>query len=448
MRDHIRDKSMLLPLGNLTRQLRRRYLLLWLALLLVALAPVVPAIFLWEQYHRDAAQRELDRYAFDEAEHHLELCLKVRWRSAELHLLAAQTARRRDAYEDAEKHLADCIRLGGMTPTAALERMLLTTQQGEFDREETSLRERTGTDDPDAVLVLEALAKGHVNRFWDSNALECLNELLERQPNHPQALLMRARIWENRARKGEMEREQDALRDYQKAVDRNPSFEAQLGLAGTLYRVGRPWESMLISERLRPLQPTNPSVLLGLARCRYSLHEVDEARRLLDELLEDHPNDAAALLERGLLALHEGQSAEAEKWLRRAVSAAPRYNNEALRSLCRCLEAADKTAQARSCRDELREREAKVLELERSILRANREPSDVALRYQIATELMRQGREQDGVAALFFVLEQQPMHRPAREALADYFERSGQPDRSARQRQAVFAGTRTSASFR
>jgi tetratricopeptide (TPR) repeat protein len=435
---------MIRPLQNFTAALRRHPRLMLAALLLGVAAAGTSAIILWAQYHLDAAQRALERYAFDEAQHHLDLCLKVRSGSAAVHILAAQTARRRDAYDEAERHLADCIRLGGVTPATALERMLLTAQQGDLEGVEAPLRARTGADRPEAVLVLEALAKGYANRFWESNALVGLNILLERQPQHPQALLLRARAWENRVRKGEKEHEQDALRDYEKAVELLPSFEAQLGLAGTLYRVGRTWEAMLMYERLRPLQPANPALLLGLARCKYSLHEVDEAQRLLDELLEQYPNHTAGLLERGRLALHAGQLAEAEQWLRRAASASPRYDVEAHRVLYRCLEAARKTAEARQCLDELQDREAEILDVERLILRANREPRDVALRYETAIKQMRLGREQDAVAALFFILEQQPQHGPARATLVDYLERVGQPGRAARYRRAIFSSASTS----
>ena len=439
---------MIRSLRNFTAVLRRHPRLVLSALLLVVAAAGTASILFWAQYHLDAAQRALERYAFDEAQHHLDLCLKVRSGSAAVHLLAAQTARRRDAYEEAERHLADGIRLGGMTPATALERMLLTAQQGDLEGVEAPLRARTGAGHPEAVLVLEALAKGYANRFWESNALVGLNILLERQPQHHKALLLRARAWEYRARKGEKEHEQDALHDYEKAIELLPSFEAQLGLAGTLYRVGRPWEAMRTYERLRPLQPANPALLLGLARCRYSLHEVDEAQRLLDELLEQNPNHAAALLERGRLALHAEQLAEAEQWLRRAASASPRYDVEAHRVLCRCLESAHKSAEARQCHDELQATEAEVIDVERRMMRANREPRDVALRYEIAIQLMRLGREQDGVAALYFVLEQQPRHGPAREALADYFERMGQPGRAARHRRVIFPNDRISASSR
>lgn len=422
--------------------LRRHPRLALLTLFLGLVSAGTAAAFFWSQHHLNAAQRALDRFAFEEAQRHLDLCLKVRWRSADIQLLAAQMARRSDDYQKAEKHLSDSIALGGLTPAAALERMLLSAQQGELDGVEASLRGRIHANDPSAVLVLEALAKGYANRFWDSQALECLNFLLQRLPNHPQALRMRARLWERRVRQGELGREQDALRDYEKAVELDPSFAARLGLAGALYRVGRPWEAMRTYELLRHAQPflsapAHPEAQLGLARCLYNLHEVDEARRLLDELLELYPQDAAALLERGRLALYAGQLTDAEKWLRRAAAAAPGYDTEVQRLLCRCLEASQQTAEAQRCREELNRKETKVLDVERRILQANRNPQDVALRYEIAIELMNLGREQDAVAALFFVLEQQPGHGPAFQALADYFERSGQPDRAAGYRRAI-----------
>ena len=413
------------------------------ALLLGVLAAGTAAVFFWAQHHLEAAQLALQRYAFEEARRHLDLCLKVRWRSAAVHLLAAQTARRCEAYDEAEQRLAESIQLVGMTPAAALERMLLSAQQGELDGVESSLRGRASGDDPNAGLVLEALAKGYASRFWDSQALECLNLLLERQPQHPHALLMRARAWEKLARQGETEREQDALRDYEKAVELGPSFESQLGLAGALYRVGRPWQAMRAYERLRSLQPAHPEVLLGLARCRYNLHEVDAARQPLDELLGPYPHHAAALLERGRLALHAGQLTDAERWLRRAAAVAPGHDLEGLRLLCCCLEASHQSTEAQRCREELRRKEAEVLDLERKIRRSIRGLQDVALRYEIATALMRLGREQDGVASLFFVLDQQPGHGPARAALADYFERSGQPSRAAHYRRAGLAKANT-----
>jgi tetratricopeptide (TPR) repeat protein len=437
--------------------LRRHRRLPVVALVLVVLTVAgTVAVYSLAQHHLHAAQRALERYDFDEAQHHLDVCLKVRYSSTAVRLLAARTARRRDAYDEAEQHLAACVKLGGMKEGITLERALLTAQQGELTGVHESLQARAGANNAESMLILEALAKGYMNCNWYGHALKCLNALLEREPQHLRALLMRARVWEYRVFKGDTEREEDVLRDYQMAVELKPTFEVRLGLAAALYRVGRSLEALSEYEQLRLVQPHNPEVLLGLARCRYVLHDVDEARRLLGELLTQVVRNqgpdisgltpdsclmtprvmGAALLERGRLALHAGQLADAEEWLRQAASLAPRCDCEALRVLERCLEAANKAEDARKCREEIAQRAAEVLDMERLTLQANKEPRNVPLRYEVAMRQMRLGREEDGVAALFFVLDQAPWHRPAHEAVADYFERTGQPARAARHRHA------------
>jgi tetratricopeptide (TPR) repeat protein len=408
-------------------------------LALVLLGVGTACVFLWVQHHLHAAQEALDRYDFAEAQHHLELCLKVRSSNA-LRVLASQAARRRDAYEEAEQHLAACGQMMGMTGSTALERLLLTVQQGDdLDELEALLKARTGPSHAEAPFVLEALAKGYENRFWHADALSCLNQLLERSPEHSQALLMRARIYEDLAR---ISRPavyyNDALRDYEKAVALRSTPEARLGLAGALYRVGRPWDAMLEYERLRQERRADPEVVLGLARCRFNLHEVDEARRLLEELLERHPGHADGLLERGRLEFHAGYLSQAEEWLRQAVDAAPPIDVEPRRLLCQCLEAQQKSQETRDCLASLRESERNILRVDRIVLQANRDSHNGPLRYQAAVELLRLGREKDAVATAFLALAQDPRHGPSHALLADYFERTGQPRRAARHRRATY----------
>jgi tetratricopeptide (TPR) repeat protein len=394
--------------------------------LLVFTALAAGGIFLAAEYQFRAAERDLDRHAFAEAQRGFDWYLRLHPSSARAHLLAAQAARRRDAYGEAEQHLDACIRLEGMAEPAALERLLLAAQQGDLGDIEAALKKSTGANDPYAGLVLEALAKGYLNRFWMNEALECLNRLLEREPKHVEALLMRARVWEDRAAKGEQEHELDALHDYEAAIEIDPTFTARLGLAGTLFRLGRPWDAAFEFERLHAEQPAEIEVLYGLARCRYSLHDVDEARRLLDEVLEAGPNQRGALLERGRLALHEGLLDDAEQCLSRAVAVAPEYDCEPLRLLHQCLQVEHKDNEAQRCFDLLCRKEADVVRVDRRMLQANRDPRNVALHFEVAMEVMGLEREQEGVAALFVVLELEPAHRPAHVALADYFERTGQ----------------------
>jgi tetratricopeptide (TPR) repeat protein len=426
------------------RILLRRPRLVLPALVLVLLCTGAGAAYLWSQYNLDAARRAIDRYDLNAAQRHLDLCLRVRFRSAAIHLLAAQTARRRDDYEKAEQHLAACLELDELNPAVGLERLLLTAQQGDLIDVQEVLRARTGGNDPQAVLVLEALARAYVNRCLQLDALVSLNLLLQREPDHLGALLLRARVWETLAGNGRREPEPNALADYQKALEVNPSsFEARLGQAGCLYRMGRPAEALLEYERLRRFDPAHAEVLLGLARCRHSGSEVDEARRLLDELLAHHPEHAGALLERGTLALHEGDLAGAEKWLGQAVEAAPSCDRQALRVLCRCLEAAHKDSEVRRCRERLRQRESEFVRLDCLTMQVNHEPRNLPLRFDVSVQLIRFGRELEGVAGLYLLLEQQPRYGPAHAALADYFERTGNPARAARHRRASLSADPT-----
>jgi tetratricopeptide (TPR) repeat protein len=416
---------------------RRHPYLAGLALVLLTVAPL--AAYQWGRHQLGAARQALQRRAFDEADRHLARCLKLPFFRADAHLLAAQAARRRDAYTEAEKHLAACEKAGGRTRGVTLEWLLLDVQQGELDGVDRGLRARAAGDEEDAVLILEALARGYASRFWRTEAVECLNELLRLQPDHVEALLLRARLGEELVRAGRPLPDYDPASDYQHAIALSPTFAARLGLAGALDRAGRPEDAGQIYEQLRGEQPDNPQVLLGLARCRYALSDVEEARRLLEELLRQQPAHGAGLLERGRLELHAGRLAEAETWLRRAADAAVVAETGALRSLCQCLEAEHKDAEARRYGDRLQHNEAEMIRVNGRTFQANRAPDDVALRFAVAGELMHLGREEDAVAALFVVVEQEPRHRQAHAALANYFTRTEQPRRAARHRLAASA---------
>ena len=81
-------------------------------------------------------------------------------------------------------------------------------------------------------------------------------------------------------------------------IRRPPPWTARsppLGLAGDGSRSDGPMTPPWLT-RMRA-SSDNSQVLLGLARCRYALAEVDEARQLLDELLRRQPRHPDALLE-------------------------------------------------------------------------------------------------------------------------------------------------------
>jgi tetratricopeptide (TPR) repeat protein len=133
---------------------------------------------------------------------------------------------------------------------------------------------------------------------------------------------------------------------------------------------------------------------VNLARCWLDEGRPDEARGLLDELLAAHPREAVVLIERGKLALQEGQATQAERWLREAVALQP-YAPGAYYSLFLCLSARKKTAEAESCRKRFHELQADVARLEALLQRAAQLRQDAPLCREIARLFASMGEPQE-----------------------------------------------------
>jgi tetratricopeptide (TPR) repeat protein len=430
---------------------RQRRRLLGAAILLALLgAAAYPAgVALWAEYQFRAAEADIDRGAFAQAEARLRRCLELRPSSGATQFLLARTARRAGDYRQAEEALTACRQQQGHSDALALERLLLRVGQGDAGAaEEARFLAQQSPDQPDAPLIQEALAEQFVRLGRPAEAMECLNRLLERQPAHYRGLVLRGRVWET------LKQDDDALRDYQEAVAVNAGgTDARLGLARTLDRLGRPREAAAQYEGVRRSRPHDPEALLGLARCRYDAGELEGAEQLLDDLLAGQPENVPALVERGRLAFRRGEVAEAEGWLRRALDVrvadgedpglqAVLERGDVYFLLHLYLEAQGKHEAAADClarMDRLRADRLRAVALTKELEDAPRDP---ARHCELGTVLLRLGREQQGVLALTTALQYDPHCGPAHAALAEYYERTGQPGRAAEhRRQAPGAGS-------
>jgi tetratricopeptide (TPR) repeat protein len=395
---------------------RRRPALVGLIGVLLALIGLVGygvAWHLWAYHHFRAAQRAIERHDLSRARAHLTLCLEVWPDSAQTHFLAARTARRDGDEEDAEHHLDECRRLDWPQEAITLERALLLAQRGELATVESYLLAgaRAGADgDP---LILEALSQGYLQTYRLAEALHCLDRWLQREPDNVRALVWRGEVKERRNDLPE------AIRSYRRAVELDPEEQARLRLALALTRYDQPAEAAGHFERLLAGQPTNPQVLLGLARCRRSRGRTAAARELLDTLLAYHPQHAEGLCERGQLALQAGRPAEAERWLRRALALAP-FDRDSNYNLVQCLLHQDKAEQARPHQARLERLSADLQRAADLTRKVAASPKDPALRHEIGVLLLRNGQDQEGLRWLRSALQADPRHRPTRATLADY----------------------------
>ena len=374
--------------------------------------------------HLTAAEQALDRRDYPTARRELDAYLQAWPAHGRAHFLAARAARRLRLYDEAEEHLRSCDRLKWEPQAVGLERTLAAVPRGEM-RADHFLWGRVEAGDPDAPEILEVLTQFYLDDYQLMRAKDCLDRYLGLRPDDLQALLGRAYVWERLLYFA------DAAKDYRRAVERHPDDDpARLRLAKNLLITGEPAEALTHFQRLEARRPNDPEVRLGLAQCRRRLGDLDEAQRLLDGLLADRPDDAAALTERGLVALNQNRAAEAEGFLRKAVARAP-HNREANYNLYQSLLRQDKNEEAKERLAQVERLDADLARLDEVTKAVIQSPGDAALRLEGGLLFLRNGEEQEGVRWLQQALHLDPTLRPAHQALADYYGRAGRPDLAA-----------------
>jgi predicted Zn-dependent protease len=407
----------------------------WL-LVLLALGAIGTGYFVVRcvqfEYHFRASLREYDREAFEEAGERLARCLEIDPRSGRAHFLAARTARRSGQPDFAEEELTACEDLDWPADAVQLERTLLLAQRGEFDGADKAALDRAlAEDDPDRFLVLEALAQGNMRLYSLNQALECLDRWVKGQPDSPGARMRRGWVLER------LERIPEAEQDYRHLLGVRPDHRpAKLRLAQLLLQQSQPSEAARLFEELDAASDGDPAVGLGLARCYVGLGRRDEARTLLDGLLEREPDHPTALLERGKLALTDRRLEEARGWLVRAAAKSPQAY-EPHYQLFLCLQALGESSEAGSEEQRFKAIEADLRRMSDLTLALQRRPSDPALRFEVAEIFLRRGEESEGITWLESVVRIAPSHAKARRLLVDLYERTGNPRQARTHRQAL-----------
>lgn len=403
-------------------------------------------------YHMRAAEQAMQQRDFIEAKTHIAWCLNARPNKPEVQLLAARIERRSmypllpggvdgpgacltagsvrydGSYYEVEEHLAKYAELGGLTELLNLEQNLLRAQAGALSMivqdgtadhtVEQMLQSWIKENHPDSALILEALVKAYLQSYRLAEALQCLNTWLTRQEDI-QALLWRAWIL------ARLNDDAGALKDYQRVLVLAPENDkVRQRVAEMLLRLSGPAAAVEQFELLRRRQVTNPALTLGWAQCRKALGAPDEARQVIDGLLAEHPDYIPALIERGKLALDEGQMDEAERLFRAAVQRAP-HDALANYNLYLCLQGRGKKEEARALavqRAQIEKDMNRMDELGRAVAL---KPHDASLRYEAGTILLRNGLKDDGLRWLGSALREDPYHTPTHTALAEVYEKEG-----------------------
>jgi tetratricopeptide (TPR) repeat protein len=342
-------------------------------------------------------------------------------------LAAAREARRGDNCSQAERSLAACWRLPGLRSAIELEEQLSAVQQGDL-RNEKAWQSQSAGNSADNRLILEALAKGKLAHFQWATAQKYAESILDKDPADARALWLKARA------RIEMHLEEQALADLERALQSEPDdFEIRRTHADLLHRLGHVKKAIVEYEQLHNERPDSERVIVALAQCWQEQAKLEDARELLDRLLDGQPVLVSALIERGRLALRMGDPQAAEKSLRRAVELNPDHAdaNFVLRLALQAQRKVDAAIDARVLQIDRRQAE---------VIQSLREPNpQLALLTDVGQWMVRTGQEHDAAAWFYSALKEDANYRPAHLGLAQLFGRNGQTRRA--QAHARLAGT-------
>jgi Tfp pilus assembly protein PilF len=414
------------PVRALWQRVRRRPGVSAFAALFISLTTALVGVYSWAGHEFRAAEQALREERLADARRHVAFCRSVWPHDTATFLLAARIEREDGDYARAESLLLRCTRLHKETPEAVqLQWLLLRALRGEVDEVDGGLWACVVNGHPQTVEILATLARANMRLLRFGAALVCLNKWLERDPEAVRAFDWRGWVMEK------TDHPVRAIQDYLRALELDEGrFSVRLRLVEVYLDNANPGEALPHVERLFREHPQRPDVLLAVARARLLEGRPDEARQQFDAVLAAEPDNAKALYHRARLDEQTGRPVEAEARVRQALRLEP-YDPPTHYLLYLCLrQQPDREREAAAALDRYREVTADATRLSLLLNRTSASPPSPARACEIGTLLLRTGQQQHGLHWLHTALNRDPSHRPAHQALAEYYERTNQPEKA------------------
>jgi tetratricopeptide (TPR) repeat protein len=419
--------------ARLTALFKRRDVVLGvpaLAALLIALTvfiyyPAWRASRHWRNGERAAAAGD-----FTAAAEHFKKYVAAYPHRAEGLFVLARTLRRAGRFDESRTVLARARRLDWVPEQVELEETLLEVQQGlgqprDIDRLAALVR----AEHPDEPLILEALVQGLRQSLRLDEAGAWLDHWVERFPDDAAARRARA---EHRQAFGHFDQ---AQADYRKLLELRPHHDEAYLRLGQLALANRSQiaEAEANFRKFLDRHPDHAEALLGLARCLREQGDFDGAADLVKQVIELRPEHSEAALLAGTLENDRGRFAAALPYLGDAerAGADPQATQFQLALAHRRL-GNDKEAQAHEGRFQHLE-DAKQ-NLDKAVLALLADPKNPDRHIEVARWFVEMGQDAKAEGYLLAGLRLEPDHRASHLALADFYDRTNQPDRAERHR--------------
>ncbi len=354
----------------------------------------------------------------------LRSALRVDLGRAETHFLLARTHRRMGNFDKVSPFLRRAQKLGGDPQRAQRETWLLLAQSGQLREAEPHLADLLMDPRDDGADICEAYVHGLFANLRVDEALQLLDLWQKQYPEDPEAFFMRAYLL-------------DALSLFPESV---AAYRAGLNIAPDRTTMRRRLAQVLMKTRefdeadgllRRCVQeaPEDREAAAVWATCLFERGETQEARQVLDPLLAKGSGDFQIRKLAGEIAVAEARFQEAVPHLRVAVEQCP-HDTTARYALANALKALGHTDEAQPHFDYVDAAKEPLDRLTQQLSLAVEQPKNAELRFDIATTLMKYGSPDDAMRWLRNVLELEPNHQGALEALASWYQVPGDQPRA------------------
>ena len=402
----------------------------WLLAAVVVMAGLAAAFWgaipLAIQFHCGRARQFLQQRDNQQALHQLRIALRLAPQRAETYFLLARTHRRLGDLERVEPLLREAQQRGGDPERAQRETWLAWAQAGRLRDAEPHLSELLMDGKEDGAEICAAYVQGYFTNLQPREARQLLDAWQRDYPGDPQSHFMRGYL--NQA----LALFPEAAEAYRQGLELAPGETMmRIRLAEVLGEMNETDEAIGQFQRCADETPNDAAIFAAWAKCLVKQGDSAQARQVLQRALRIASMNFEALRQLGELELADGNFQQALPPLQAATSQRP-YDTATHNALGKTLQALGRTAEARPHLEYAAQAEESLSRMERELRTVVDRPKDPELRYDIGLTLLKYGSPPDGVKWLHTVLELQPDHPGAHQALAAYYETIGDLSQAAR----------------
>jgi len=295
------------------------------------------------------------------------------------------------------------------------EQWLALAQNGQLRQAEPHLSRLLTDPRDDGAEICEAFVNGYFVNHRMAETLRLLDAWIADFPSDAEPRLIRGKI------RAEQQFLKDAESDLRFAWSLDPrSVSAALELADVLVLERQIDESLQIYRRIAATREHPLRARLGESKALRLLNQPETARIVAQQILTTDSSNRDAIVELGLAELDLNQYDAAVATLQHALELNPR-SLVVRQALARALRATGDSEHATEHAQYVAEAQSALQRADQLATDVTQHPNDAETRYEIGSIYLRYAVPERGVQWLKSVLNCDPQHRAAQQALDDYY---------------------------